>query len=211
MSYPPDWNSNPRDDLNDPTRQLDPDATRRTQLPNTGVPTSGTVYGSGSASQPAAGYGQGAHSVPDSSAPHQQHQPPPGPMPPQIIPPNPQAAPPQAPQQPPGLPGAGPSAGTIVGVAAVAVGLLVIGIPAGLLTWRAAGHLPAADGNGVIGGALLLAGTATLAGGLIAQLLTARLLRRGQGEQPVLQRLVSPPLVFVVTGILLMLFAAIAA
>jgi hypothetical protein len=210
MSYPPDWNSNSRDDLNDPTRQLDPDATRRTQLPNTGAPnTSGTVYSSGSVSQPA-GYGQGAHSVPDSSPPQSQQQPPPGPMPPQIIPPNPQASQPQAPppqqSQPPRLPGASPSAGTIIGVAAVAVGLLVIGIPAGLLTWRAAGHLPAADGNGVIGGALLLAGTATLAGGLIAQLL-----RRGQGEQPVLQRLVSPPLVFVVTGILLMLFAAIAA
>jgi hypothetical protein len=205
MSYPPDWNPNaPRDDLNDPTRQLDPDATRRTQLPNTGVPTSGTVYSSGSVSQPAGGYGQGAHSAPDSAAPQQQQQqPPPGPMPPQIIPPNPQVPPPA---QPPRMQGATPSAGTIVGIAAVAVGLLVIGIPAGLLSWRAAGHLPAADGNGVIGGALLLAGAATLAGGLIAQLL-----RRGQGEQPVLQQLVSPPLVFVVTGILLMLFAALAA
>ncbi|WP_163510240.1 hypothetical protein [Fodinicola acaciae] len=197
MSYPP--NANQRDDLNDPTRQLDPDATRRTQLPNTG----GTVYSSGSVSQPA-GYSQGAHSAQDVPPQQQQPSPPAGPVPPQIIPPVP-PAPPQ-PQPPRGLPGAALSAGAIVGVAAVAVGLLVIGIPAGLLTWRAAGHLPAADGNGVIGGALLLAGTATLAGGLIAQLL-----RRGPAEEPVLQRLVSPPLVFVVAGVLLMLFAAIAA
>jgi hypothetical protein len=202
MSYPPDWT--PRDDLNDPTRQL----------PNSGA--SGTVYGTGSVSQPASP--AGAHAAyqhpapqqqPQQAPPPNQPQAPPGPMPPQVIPPAAGQPPQQQPAQPPQqLPRPASSLGTgaIVGVAALAVALLLIGIPAGLLAWRAAGHLPAADGPAVIGGALLLAGTAALAGGL-----SAVLLRKPASDQTALQRLLSAPLVFVVVGVLLMLFAAIAA
>jgi hypothetical protein len=200
MSYPPDWT--PRDELNDPTRQL----------PNSGnAPgaAGGTVYGTGSVSQPASP--AGAHAAYQQPAPQQQQQPaPPGPMPPQIIPPATSQPQPQQQPQPPQPPRprseSSIGTGTIVGIAALAVALLLIGIPAGLLAWRAAGHLPAADGPAVIAGSLLLAGTAALAGGL-----SAVLLRKPAPAESALQRLLSPPLVFVLVGVLLMLFAAIAA
>ncbi|GAA1681853.1 hypothetical protein GCM10009765_33770 [Fodinicola feengrottensis] len=220
MSYSPDWT--PRDDLNDQTRQL-PNTDPAAEAARRAASAGGTVYSSGSVSQPADSAGYGAHPAYQQQNDQTQPaatQPPPGPLPPQIIAPAANQPPPQQPpqqnpqqNQPPGQlqmprparPASAIGAGTIAGVAGLAVALLLIGIPAGLLAWRAAGHLPAADGSGVIAGSLLLAGTAALAGGLASVLL------RRTSEQSAVQRLLSPPLVFVIVGVLLMLFAAIAA
>ncbi|WP_279582059.1 hypothetical protein [Fodinicola feengrottensis] len=222
MSYSPDWT--PRDDLNDQTRQL-PNTDPAAEAARRAASAGGTVYSSGSVSQPADSAGYGAHpayqtakrpdpagrdTAPTWAAAAADH----------CASGQPAASPTASPAESSAKPATGPAtdaeagaaasaigAGTIAGVAGLAVALLLIGIPAGLLAWRAAGHLPAADGSGVIAGSLLLAGTAALAGGL-ASVLLRRTYERAVGCAAAAQPAAG---LFVIVGVLLMLFAAIAA